>query len=46
VVAGLPALNSVTMGNSTAVAMLFQKPRQGRGAMEPRFSGGAVTEFG
>ena len=26
--------------------MLFQKPRQGRGAMEPRLIGGAVTEFG
>jgi hypothetical protein len=34
------------MGSNIAVAMLFQKPRQGRGAIEPRFSGGAVTEFG
>src|SRR5688500_7124596 len=29
-----------------AVPMLFQKPRQGRGAMEPRLIGGAVTELG
>jgi hypothetical protein len=33
-------------GNSMPVAMLFQKPRQGRGTMEPRLIGGAVTEFG
>ena len=26
--------------------MLFQKPRQGRGTIDPRFTGGAVTEFG
>jgi hypothetical protein len=26
--------------------MLFQKPRQGRGVIEPRLTGGAVTELG
>jgi hypothetical protein len=31
---------------SRAVPMLFQKPRQGRGVMEPRLMGGAVTAFG
>ena len=32
--------------SSTAVPTLFQKPRQGRGTMEPRCRGGAVTALG
>jgi hypothetical protein len=32
--------------SSNAVPMLFQNPRQGRGVMEPRCSGGAVTALG
>jgi hypothetical protein len=31
---------------SKAVPMLFQKPRQGRGTMEPRLIGGAVMALG
>ncbi len=31
---------------NSAVPMLFQKPRQGRGTMEPRLIGGAVTALG
>ena len=31
---------------STAVPMLFQKPRQGTGTIEPRWMGGAVTALG
>ena len=33
-------------GHKAAAPRLFQKPRHGRGAMEPRRTGGAVTAFG
>ena len=36
----------LTNGMKAAVPMLFQKPRQGRGVIEPRLTGGAVTAFG
>ena len=36
----------LTNGIRTAVPTPFQKPRQGRGVIEPRLIGGAVTAFG
>ena len=40
------AVTTPFMATSIAVPRLFQKPRQGRGAIEPRFTGGAVTALG